>query len=388
MSKSAANAIKVLIVLIVVVAILAGVFFIRSYTSEANELADIVNRGNAMMDACYYDEAIECYEQAMEKMQGDERLTSAIVLAYMQKAQMLGDSDDAINAYKAALSYQSDIKSAYWSIADIYEGRGEEDMMMDVLREGYAATNDESMDSKVAGIENERARIAAEEEAARLEEEERLAEEQAHSEMLEALIPVFEAGNPDDIKTKLREEAYVTFSEEVIGDTSYYYGDKDPAGNREGKGLAVYENGYYYYGDFHGNVRSGHGLWIRAVYSDTVAIGSYMFEGEWQNDCPMGNGTATSSYYKDRIGASELFKQVITGNYTNGLEDGQMSMAGTTKSGTGVKYTYNASLGVAKQSSNDDSGVKGQYIIAKSSDGSTTLTSDGSKRGVEGFIDE
>ena len=41
----------------------------------------------------------------------------------------------------------------------------------------------------------------------------------------------------------------------------------------------------------------------------------------------------------------------------------------------------------ASKASNDDSGVKGQYIIAKASDGKSNLTSDGSARGVEGFIE-
>ena len=45
----------------------------------------------------------------------------------------------------------------------------------------------------------------------------------------------------DALKDKLREDDYVAFSEEVIGDNSYYSGDYDIDGRREGYGIAVYE---------------------------------------------------------------------------------------------------------------------------------------------------
>ena len=64
-----------------------------------------------------------------------------------------------------------------------------------------------------------------------------------------------------------------------------------------------------------------------------------------------------------------------------------MNLTGVAKSGASVKYTYKVENGVAVKSSNEDSQIKGQYIIAKSSDGKSNLTSDGSKRGVEGFLE-
>ncbi|MBQ7482311.1 MAG: hypothetical protein IJT80_10600, partial [Lachnospiraceae bacterium] len=64
---------------------------------------------------------------------------------------------------------------------------------------------------------------------------------------------------------------------------------------------------------------------------------------------------------------------------------GQMTLEGTPKGGGTVKYSYTAENGVAKKISDEDSGVKGQYIIAKSGDGKSNLTSDGSLRGVEGY---
>ena len=77
---------------------------------------------------------------------------------------------------------------------------------------------------------------------------------------------------------------------------------------------------------------------------------------------------------------------MIKGNYKDGLENGRMSLSGSTKGGSSVQYTYTVEDGIAAKSSSDDSGIKGQYIIAKSSDGKSNLTSDGSLRGVEGFV--
>ena len=388
MNKKEALALKIFVGVVLVAALLFGAFYYESYRSVANEVADLLNKGNAYMDAECYSEAIDCYERALEHEEGNEQIKSAIVKAYMMMGETYGQDDEALLCYQNAIAYMPDNKTAYWSIANIYEARGDEDTMLEVLHKGFEATGDESMNAKVFDIEEERARIKAEEEARIAEEEAKRAEEEARAAKLEPLKQLFIDKDYDAIKDKLREEEYVAFSDEVIGDNSYYLGDFDTEGNREGYGIAVYENGYYYYGEFHGNVRSGHGVLMRASYSDSSSIGSFLFEGEWSDDKPNGNGVAKSNYFKDRISATDLATKEISGNYTNGLEDGTMTLVGTTRSGAKRKFTYKAKDGIAEKSSNDSSGVKGQYIIAQTEDKSESLTSDGSKRGVEGFAEE
>ena len=112
------------------------------------------------------------------------------------------------------------------------------------------------------------------------------------------------------------------------------------------------------------------------------------YDGEWSDDKPNGAGTAKSNYYKDRISASDFMTQEISGNYTNGLEDGDMTLVGTTKGGQKRTFKYKAKDGIAEQSTSESSGVKGQFIIAQTDDKSESLTSDGSVRGVEGFTEE
>lgn len=387
MNKTVTIILEIVLAIVIIGGILTGVYYWSSLRSDANEMADIVNEGNAYMKAeCYYD-AIGCYEKALTKEPDNADLKSALVKAYILYAETLGETDNAILAYQSAINYEPSNKMPYWAVADIYEKRGDEDAMMNVLRTGFEQTGDDDMNIKVTNIETERARIKAEEEAAAAELAEAQALEESRQSLLQPLAEKFASKDFDGVKELIRTDEYISFADEVIGDASFYCGDKDDAGNRNGKGVAIYENGYYYYGDFENNKRQGHGIWMRAVYSDASSLGSYIFEGEWSDDMPNGDGTATSNFYKDKISSEELIKQVISGKYKNGLEDGAMYLSGTTKSGKGVKYSYSVSNGVASKSSNDDSGVKGQYIIAKSSDGTSNLTSDGSVRGVESFID-
>ncbi|MBO4267086.1 MAG: tetratricopeptide repeat protein [Lachnospiraceae bacterium] len=388
MTKKEALALKIFVGAVLVATLLFGAFYFESYRSVANEVADQINKGNAYMEAECYAEAIECYERALEHEEGNEKIKSAIVLAYMSMASDYGNSDEALLCYQNAIGFNPNNKTAYWSIANIYEERGDEDTMLDVLHKGFEDTGDESMNAKVFAIEEKRARLKAEEEARIAEEEAKRAEEEARAEKLEQLRPFFEDEDYDGLKEKLREEEYVAFSEEVIGDNSYYSGDHDVDGRREGYGIAVYENGYYYYGQFHEDQRSGKGVMIRANYSESSSIGSFIYDGEWSNDKPNGAGTAKSNYYKDRISASDFASKEIKGNYTDGLEDGEMTLVGVTRSGAKRTFKYRAENGVAEKSSNDSSGVKGQYIIAQTEDKSESLTSDGSKRGVEGFVEE
>lgn len=390
MNKTVRN---VLIGVIAVLLIICGVFityYVTVVNSQDNAMAVLVEEGNNAMDASSYQVAIDKYKEALEYDPESRQLKDAIAHAYIMYAGTLSGGPEAVEAYQNALSYNASNTNAYWGMAGIYEANGDEDNELLVLQTGYVNTNDNDMKVKADNIEIERARIQAEEEARLLEEQERLELEASHNDKLSKLIALFQVDKPnlDDIKEMIRSEEFVDMVDEVIGkNNSFYYGDRDENGKRSGKGIAVYENGYYYYGDYADDMRNGNGIYIRAVYSDSSSIGSYVFEGTFSNDKPNGKGTATSNFYKDKIGESGLAKQVITGEYVDGLENGSMTLIGNTRSGGTVKYTYSVDNGVAKKSSNEDSGIKGQYIIAKSQDEKSNLTSDGSKRGVEGFVE-
>ncbi len=388
MNKSAATALKIIIGLILTGALLFGVYYGVSYYSEANKMAEELSIGNGHMEKGDYLSAIASYNAALEYDPENQEIRDAIANAYVLLGGVYGSSDEAIDAYQNALLYNIANTSAYWGVANIFEERGEEDNVLSALNTGYENTGDENMKIKADGIIEERERIKAEEEAKAREEAELAAIEEAHNAILSKVMAAFDAGDMDDVKELLRSDEVKDLVDEIVNDdTSYYYGAKDENGNRKGKGIALYLDGYFYCGNFDNNKRSGEGIWMRAVYAESSAIGSYIFKGNWENDLPNGSGEATSNFYKDKISATEMVKQVIKGEYKNGLENGKMSLSGSTKGGSAVQYTYTSEDGIATKSSSEDSGIKGQYIIAKSSDGKTNLTSDGSLRGVEGFVD-
>ena len=386
------NTVLFIIEAIIGVAIIAGVwmgvYYAGTFNSPDHRMGSIVARGNELMEAENYPEAIARYDEALEYEPENEAVKTAIAHAYIRLGRSFGNSDEAIEAYNNAITYDRANKSAYWAIYNIYEGRQDEDAIIDILTRGYEATQDENMHTIVDNIQIERARLRAEEEERLAREQEQAAIEAAHNDLLMRLYQCFEEGNIDKVKEMVREEEFVELSDEIVNkETSYYYGDKGDDGTRNGKGVAAYMDGYYYYGDFANDLREGKGTWIRAVYSETSAMGSSIYEGEWLNDMPNGKGTVTTNYYADRVSSGGMTKQIISGSYKDGLENGSMSLSGTLKSGGSVRYSYKASEGIAQKSDNGDSGVSGHYIIAKSEDGSSNLTSDGSKRGVEGFVD-
>jgi len=378
------------VAVIFAVTVLFFVYYGVSYSAQDNVIADLVNTGNDCMAAENYTDAITKYVEALEYEPENEDLKKAIAHAYVCIAGTLGDTQAGIDAYQNALVFNQRNTNAYWGMAGIYENMADEDNLLLVLQTGYANTEDVDMKIKADNIEIERARIKAEQEAIAAEEAERRALEESHNDLLSALLPLFEAEKTDldAIKELIRTEDYITMVDEIIGqNNSFYYGERDSNGQRLGRGIAVYADGYFYYGDFIADQRSGEGIYIRAVYSDSSSLGSYVYEGGWLDDKPNGSGKTTSNFYKDKISSAEFLKQEITGSYKNGLESGKMVLNGTTKGGGTVKYTYTATDGVAAKSSDENSGVKGQYIIATSSDGKSNLTSDGSKRGVEGFLE-
>ena len=374
--------------IVIVIAIIMGVYYGVSNSSPANKMADLLVTANKYMDSGDYEKAISYFDDALNYEPESEEIRNAISYAYIKLAENSTDSVQTVDYYQKSLLYNKTNKTPYWGIANVYESLDDEDNMLASLQNGYDNTGDETMRQKIEAVEEERARIQAEEEAKAAEEAERAAIEQEHAETLQKLYDCFEGGDLDAVKEMMRTEEFTDFADEVIGDNSFYFGTKTPEGVREGKGIAVYRDGYYYYGDFSNDQRNGHGILMRAVYSESSAIGSFVYDGDWSNDKPNGEGTSTSNYYKDKVGPAGLSRQVIKGNYTDGLENGTMRLDGTPQSGGSVSYSYTAENGVAKKISDEDSGVKGQYIIAKSSDGKSNLTSDGSLRGVEGFTGE
>ncbi len=116
------------------------------------------------------------------------------------------------------------------------------------------------------------------------------------------------------------EEAGV-FVERMEGD-SYIYIPEDGE-SRNGTGAGVYkfgEGGYYFfYGQYADGERVGNG----SSFINGSEGGYRLFTGEWKNDAPNGYGEEILTY-GTLLGSGASYTMEISGNYTDGLCDGEM----------------------------------------------------------------
>ncbi|MCR5249682.1 MAG: hypothetical protein K6E50_03660 [Lachnospiraceae bacterium] len=127
----------------------------------------------------------------------------------------------------------------------------------------------------------------------------------------------------------------------IYGDQ--YNGESDFTG--EAMGVYVVPSGYYfYYGDYKDGIREGFGcaFWVNG--SDSCE----MYQGDWKNDQPNGTG---SSIYIDFYYDTTV---TVTGNFTNGLQDGLMTYSYDDGWGQVDTQTYTAEDGDAPSVDNSD----------------------------------
>jgi hypothetical protein len=149
--------------------------------------------------------------------------------------------------------------------------------------------------------------------------------------ILNEALPYFADNNQDAIWDLAHLKRYVKLSKELEDTDNYYYqGDVDADGKPDGKGLAIYEQNSYYYGEWSHGVRSGQGTWFR-FYIQTAnknnAMGKYTahsYAGEWENDLPNGQGAEHFEVNIEKLSAYERILQNVVGNFTDGLYDGEL----------------------------------------------------------------
>ena len=132
----------------------------------------------------------------------------------------------------------------------------------------------------------------------------------------------------------------------------YYQDGMVVAGVSEGKGFFTDGGSYLYYGDLNGSVSNGSGCELGS-YGD----GYYRVNGTFAEGYANGNCEAYYSAYPETNG--KTYKKTISGNYTYGYEDGDMSVIVQGKKKT-HQYAYTAvqgAYGVIAE-------AEGQYIYA------------------------
>lgn len=149
--------------------------------------------------------------------------------------------------------------------------------------------------------------------------------------ILKEALPYFESNNQNAIWDLAHLKRYVKLSKELENTNSFYYqGDVDSEGKPDGKGLAIYGQNSYYYGEWSHGVRSGEGTWFRFYIQQknkTNAMGKYTahsYSGCWADNLPNGQGAEHYEVDITKLPAHDRILQNVVGNFTDGLYDGEL----------------------------------------------------------------
>lgn len=149
--------------------------------------------------------------------------------------------------------------------------------------------------------------------------------------ILNEALPYFADNRQDAIWDLAHLKRYVKLSSELKNTNQYYYiGDVNSDGQPNGKGLAIYEDNSYYYGDWVAGVRSGSGTWFRFYISEKSkrnAMGVYTehsYAGEWADNLPNGEGAEHFDVDISKIDGPDPVIMNVVGGFKGGLYDGEM----------------------------------------------------------------
>ena len=195
-----------------------------------------------------------------------------------------------------------------------------------------------------------------------------LTERKQDDDQLKELYEYWDAYKLDAVADLVRLERLQKVSKELEGKNKfYYYGSVDRLGRPSGKGLAVYEDNNYYFGDWKEGLRHGKGMWLEvAIYTEenenqNLGLIEHSYNGEWSRDLPNGQGQEHFSYNYDMLteGTIDNMKCIanVIGGFKNGYYHGEMYIMTVDEKGNSKDWS-----GICKE------GVWEPYQIGHTSD--------------------
>lgn len=145
---------------------------------------------------------------------------------------------------------------------------------------------------------------------------------------LKEMMAYWEDNNQKALDDLANLERFMAMSWSLRGtDDCYYYGDKDANGQPNGRGIAVYRDNQYYYGDWKNGYRSGNGTWIHYhihLVENTKDLYTYhQYTGGWEKDLPSGKGSEHYDYNTDLLKVGIGYNTNLVGSYQEGLVHGE-----------------------------------------------------------------
>lgn len=184
---------------------------------------------------------------------------------------------------------------------------------------------------------------------------------------LKEMATYWSEGNTEAVRDLAHLERFEAMSYSLKGKTDfYYYGDLDVKGLPNGKGLAVYADDQYYYGDWSEGVRSGEGSWFAfyPLYS-TYVVTEHMYAGSWANDKPNGQGQEHYDYNPEYMNNDDVYLQNAIGGFKDGLFDGDMYIINVDKNGECDEWLGKCASGSFLRIDGVDNDKKGNVPVLK-----------------------
>lgn len=184
-----------------------------------------------------------------------------------------------------------------------------------------------------------------------------LTERKQEDYQLEELYDFWDAYKLDAVEELVRLERMQKISEELKGKNKFYYhGSVDKLGRPSGKGLAVYEDNTYYFGEWKDGLRHGKGMWLEvAIYTEenqdkNLGVIEHSYSGEWSRDLPNGQGQEHFSYdysilKEEDVKRNECIANVI-GGFKDGYYHGEMYVMTTDEAGSTKDWSATCKNGV------------------------------------------
>ncbi len=281
------------------------------YTATWQEQYDL---GVRFLSDGNYQEAVLAFTAAIEI---DPKQPDAYYLRGDAYAALATDASDT----EEMLQYYENAAADYRMAAEL--GHSDTTEKADGIQRAIDALNQSTLEEELRRIRAENGafldQMLEEFEAEKLEEAAMLLEQDGYEALKES---VTDALMMDAIR---RKSDYV-----VVRGITMQFSDAGLAALNEfcfpveaGNGLVMafymnpYSDHFCYYGQWESGVRAGHGIWVGRNYGTDA--NTYIFEGNWENDRPNGEGTLTTIHTS--LEATFLDK----GSFKNGLYHGTFS---------------------------------------------------------------
>lgn len=174
---------------------------------------------------------------------------------------------------------------------------------------------------------------------------------------MEELYGYWDQYRLDAVADLVRLERIQKISGELEGSNKYYYyGSTDHLGRPLGKGLAIYEDNTFYFGEWKDGLREGKGMWLQvAIYTEenknaNLGLIEHSYNGQWKKDLPNGEGQEHFSYdyevlKEDYLRYGFCLANVL-GTFKDGYYDGEMYIMTVDERGNTTDWLGNCAKGV------------------------------------------